>query len=420
MNGQEEKVNILLVDDNPKNLVALESILDRPDVELFRAASGNEALAQVLEHEFALVLMDVQMPEMDGFETAALMRGIEKSRHIPIIFVTAINKEQKYVFKGYESGAVDYLFKPLEPEILNSKVNIFIDLYRQRKTIKRQSLELEKKITELNAAFLELQKKEKLLEQKTRQLENSNQELKEFAYVVSHDLKATLRGINSLVDWLNEDYAEVLDEQGRRYLQLLQDRVKRMHDLIEGILQYSRVGRIEDERIEIDLNRLVAEVIDLVAPPEHITVKIVNPLPTLVVERVRIIQVFQNLISNAVKYMDKPEGRVEISCQPVDGFWEFRISDNGPGIDEKYFAKIFQIFQTLAPRDKVEGTGIGLSLVKKIVEKYGGTIRVESEVGKGSTFIFTLPRRKEDRPEEPKKPGRIRGRAKPEKTLLKV
>ena len=388
--SKNAKTDILLVDDKRENLTALEGILEDPKLRLHKASSGNEALSLILEHDFALVLLDVQMPEMDGFETAELMRGIEKSKHIPIIFVTAINKDQKYVFKGYDAGAVDYLFKPLEPEILKSKVEIFLDLYNQRKIIKRQSLELEHKVTELNGAFLELQKKEQLLKQQADELAGINQDLKEFAYIVSHDLKAPLRAINSLVDWIASDYADKFDEKGKELLNLLLGRVKRMHELIEGILRYSRVGRIKEEKVKIDFNQLILDVIEMVAPPDNIKVEVNGNFPKLIVEKTRIEQVFQNLLSNAIKYMDKSNGNIKVNGKEREDCWEFSVADNGPGIEEKHFKKIFQIFQTLAPRDKIESTGVGLSLVKKIVELYGGNVWVESEVGKGSTFLFTL------------------------------
>ena len=385
-----EKTDILLVDDKDENLIALEGILDNPNLNLHKATSGNKALSLILEHDFALVLLDVQMPEMDGFETAELMRGIEKSKHIPIIFVTAINKDQKYVFKGYEAGAVDYLFKPLEAEVLKSKVAIFLDLYNQRKTIKKQSLELEHKMTDLNGAFLELQKKEKLLKRQAEELASINQDLKEFAYIVSHDLKAPLRAINSLVDWVSCDYKEKFDDKGRELLDLLMGRVKRMRELIEGILRYSRVGRIKEEKVEIDLNQVVTDIIDMVAPPDNFKVDVTGKFPTVFSEKTRIEQVFQNLLSNAIKYMDKPKGLIKIACEEKENHWEFSVTDNGPGIEEKHFKKIFQIFQTLASRDEIESTGVGLSVVKKIVEMYGGQIWVESEVGKGSTFYFSM------------------------------
>jgi len=388
--NENEKTDILLVDDKHENLTALEVILDDSKLNLHKATSGNEALSLILEHDFALVLLDVQMPEMDGFETAELMRGIEKSKHIPIIFVTAINKDRKYVFKGYEAGAVDFLFKPLEPEVLKSKVDIFLDLYNQRGTIKKQSLELEHKVTELNGAFLELQKQEKLLKDQAEELANINQDLKEFAYIVSHDLKAPLRAISSLVDWIASDYADIFDDKGKELLDLLLGRVKRMHELIEGILKYSRVGRIKEDKVKVDLNQLVTDVIGMVAPPDNIKVGVKGKLPIIVAEKTRIEQVFQNLISNAIKHMDKPKGSVQVACEEKDNYWQFSVADNGPGIEEKHYKKIFQIFQTLVPRDEIESTGVGLSLVKKIVEMYGGKVWVESEVGMGSTFFITV------------------------------
>jgi len=225
-----------------------------------------------------------------------------------------------------------------------------------------------------------------------RELKSANSELKEFAYVVSHDLKAPLRAIGSLTDWMATDYQDKFDEEGKEMLGILLGRVKRMNRLIDGILQYSRIGRVKEEKQKVNLNKLLREVIDTVAPPENITVSIEKRLPTVICERTRIAQVFQNLIGNAVKYMDKPKGKISIVCDSKNGFWMFGVRDNGPGINEKYFDKIFKIFQTLVPRDEFESTGIGLSLVKKIVEMYGGKVWVESKVGFGSDFYFTLPK----------------------------
>lgn len=225
-----------------------------------------------------------------------------------------------------------------------------------------------------------------------REIESANDELKNFAYVVSHDLKAPLRAISSLADWLSTDYADKFDDQGKEQMRLLISRVRRMDGLIDGILLYSRVGRVKETAIAVDLSRLVPEVIDSLSPPANITVTITNPLPTVMTEPTRIQQVFQNLLSNAIKYMDKPEGKIRIGCSAEGNQWKFSVSDNGPGIKEQHFEKIFQLFQTLAPRDRVESTGVGLALVKKIVEMYGGHIWVESTIGEGSTFFFTLPR----------------------------
>ena len=227
-----------------------------------------------------------------------------------------------------------------------------------------------------------------------REIESINRELKDFAYVVSHDLKAPLRGIKTLVNWISSDYSDKLDDEGKEQMNLLMSRVERMHNLIDGVLQYSRVGRIKEKEVQVDLARLVPEVIDLVAPPKNITVTIEDELPVVACEETRIMQVFQNLLSNAIKYMDKPDGQVTVGCVEDDDCWKFSVADNGPGIEEKHFERIFKIFQTLSPRDEFESTGVGLTVVKKIVELYEGEIWIESEVGRGCTFFFTLPKQR--------------------------
>lgn len=222
-------------------------------------------------------------------------------------------------------------------------------------------------------------------------LEKVNTELKEFAYVISHDLKAPLRGIKTLATWIREDYAEKIDDAGKEQLDLLMSRTDRMHQLIEGVLQYSRVGRIREETQLIKTPPLVEDIIDLLNPPEHIKITYDEKMPSVTYEKTRLAQVFQNLLSNAVKYNDKENGVIHVSGHSANGFAEFCVQDNGPGIAKKDFQKIFQIFHTLQSKDSYESTGVGLTLVKKIVEFYGGEIRVESEQGSGSAFYFTVP-----------------------------
>ncbi len=258
------------------------------------------------------------------------------------------------------------------------------------------------------------------------EVEEANEELNSFAHVVSHDLKAPLRAIDSLVKWLVTDYGGRFDDAGKELVGLLLGRVKRMHDLIDGILRYSRAGRIREELVEVDLAEVVPVVIDSLAPPAHVRVTVETPLPRVFTERTRIAEVFQNLLSNAIKYMDKPQGLVRIGCteekgkgemaneakgemanegkgemangakgetaNEAGGFWKFYVSDNGPGIEEKDQRRVFQIFQTLRPRDETDSTGVGLAVVKRIVEMYGGRVWVESRVGEGSSFYFTLPK----------------------------
>lgn len=223
------------------------------------------------------------------------------------------------------------------------------------------------------------------------ELESANEELRSFAYVVSHDLKAPLRAIGALADWLSTDYADKFNDEGKEHMRLLVNRVHRMGNLIDGILQYSRVGRVREALVSVDLGQVVREVIDLLSPPANVTISVENSLPVIIAEPTRIQQIFQNLLSNAIKYADKPQCKIRIACSDEGEHWKLSITDNGPGIESRHFEKIFQLFQTLAPRDRIESTGVGLALVKKIVEIYGGHIWIESTIGEGSTFFFTLP-----------------------------
>ncbi len=229
------------------------------------------------------------------------------------------------------------------------------------------------------------------LAESVRDLQRSNKELQDFAHVTAHDLKAPLRGIGTLADWLVSDYADKLDSEGKQNLHMLKGRVSRMSELIDSILQYSEIGRTTQRIDHVDVNLLLAEVIGQLTVPPHIHITLKDNMPTVVSERVRLAQIFQHLIGNAVKYMDKPEGYIEVGYTRIDGFLRFHVSDNGPGINRKYFQKVFQMFQTLTRRDERESTGIGLAVVKKIVELYDGNVWIESEMGKGTTFYFTLP-----------------------------
>jgi two-component system, LuxR family, sensor kinase FixL len=224
------------------------------------------------------------------------------------------------------------------------------------------------------------------------ELESVNEELKNFAYVVSHDLKAPLRAIGSLADWIAADQQDRLDAEGQEHLRLLIQRVRRLDALIDGVLRYSRIGRLHETVVAVDLNELAQEVIDSLAPPSHITVTAAPALPTIRAEKTGIQQVLQNLISNAIRYLDKPQGHIAIDCADQGNCWRLSVADNGPGIEARHFERIFQLFQTLNPRDRVESTGVGLSIVKKIIEQCGGQVWVESAIGQGSTFYFTVPK----------------------------
>jgi len=351
-------VNILLVDDREENLISLESLLEQEGRVILKASGGNEALRIALEQEIGLILLDVQMPDIDGFEVARLLKENSKTKDIAIIFVTAISKEEKFALMGFEGGAVDYLHKPLDTNLVKAKVNVFEKLYRQR--------------VNLNLS--------------NEKLANINRQLDEFVYIVSHDLKAPLRGLMSLATFLAEELGANPPKEVTDLLNMMKSRTERMQGLIDGILHYSRMGNNRGEKESVDLKALLNSIIDLVCPPDHVTFEIADNLPVLRAEMVKLHEVFQNLILNAIKYNSKEKVLIKISCVDKEDFFEFLVTDNGNGIKPEHFEKIFGIFQTLQPRDQSESTGIGLTIVKKIVEQNGGKVIVESIYGEGSTF----------------------------------
>lgn len=282
--------------------------------------------------------------------------------------------------------------KKAQEELQKAHNDLEVRVEQRTTELAQSNKVLESEIAERKRAEEELEKLNKDLDLTVRELSRTNKELQEFAYVAAHDLKTPLRAIATLADWISSDYADKFDEQGKEQVNMLVQRAKQTSSLVDDVLHYSRVGQKKQEKQEVDLNTVLSEIISGISPPENIEITIENELPTILCEKTQIIQVFQNLLSNAVKYMDKPNGQIRVGCIEDDGFWKFSITDNGPGIEQKYFKRIFKIFQTLSPREGVDSTGIGLSIVKKIVELNTGRVWVESELGKGSTFFFTLPK----------------------------
>ncbi|HEY9612358.1 PAS domain S-box protein [Allocoleopsis sp.] len=294
---------------------------------------------------------------------------------------TYIGKEMPAVFDRNDDGKLEesfwnFVYQPL----VDGEGNVY--------GIMTHAVE----VTDQVRARQEIEKKAEQLAELTRSLECTNQELNQFAYIASHDLKAPLRAIATLSEWLEEDLADQLTSDSREHLRLLRGRVERMAALIDGILQYSRAGRVQHLE-PVDVSALLKEVIALLAPPPEILMVVEPGMPTLQTEKILLEQVFINLIGNAIKYANCPNARIQVSVEDVGRYYEFAIADNGPGIAPEYHQKIWLIFQRLEARDKVEGTGIGLSVVKKIVESRGGRVWVESETGAGATFRFTWPKR---------------------------
>ena len=351
--------------------VLLSSKIARPLEALTQYARGLSSKNFNEDHTQTLATFQSNSTELDALIQSFLFMETQLRTHLH-----ELRKYQHHLEELVEQRTRD----------LSQAVDEAKDLNEQLRHEIAERENAEKKVRHMNKEL------EQRVQQRTAKLEAANKELQSFAYVVSHDLKSPLRGISRLAYWLATDYAGTFDENGQEMLDLLVGRAKRMNSLIEGILQYSRIGRVRSEILRVDLNELMSEVIALLAPPKHIHISIENHLPSLILEKTRIFQAFQNLLSNAINYMDKPEGYIQVSCVENNEHWTFCIRDNGPGIAPQYHEKIFQIFQTLASRDERESTGIGLALVQKIIELHQGRIWIESEEGQGSAFYFTLPK----------------------------
>lgn len=328
-----------------------------------------------LEKEYSIVTVFRQLTRISTWFLATLITAIL------IIFFFAfnslVNKPLNIVSQALHLKGKNERLKLMSLKSEFKQIGAMIETYFEQTEKLETEIEVRKKAEA---------QKEKLI----AELDNANRELKDFAYIVSHDLKAPLRAIGSISQWIYADYADKIDDDGKMQLDLLLNRVNRMQALIEGVLSYSRVTRVKEENELMDLNKVVHEAIEMIAPPEKFKITVDKNLPVVSFGPTRILQIFENLLSNAVKYNDKEVGEIHIRCQDLGNEWELSVSDNGPGIEEKYYDKIFQIFQTLKARDEYESTGIGLTIVKKIIESNGGRITVKSVPGEGITFNFTI------------------------------
>lgn len=359
---KKREFTILLVDDREQNLLSLEEILREEGRVFLHASSGNEALKIALNNErIGLIMLDVQMPEMDGFEVAELLKSNSKTRNISIIFVTAINNDERNMLRGYRHGAVDFLYKPLDVNVTRAKVNVFEQLYFHQ---------LELRIT---------------IDQKNK----INKQLERFMYIVAHDLKSPLAGIAGLLDIIKQDPRIGEIEELRSYLDLMSDASEHLKEMIGSILEYSRKTDRDQVRETVNVYEMVTLLAQLLFPPRHITISIQRSLPVIVTHKFKLQQVFQNLISNAIKYNDKPQGQITIDHTDDGEFIRFYVKDNGPGIKEDDQQKVFKLFETGDNRTyREDSTGVGLNITKMLVEEQGGKIGVESVLGQGSTFFF--------------------------------
>ncbi len=380
------KVNILLVDDNAHKRQAMAAALESLNQNLVTASTSEEALRLALRQDYAVLLLDVLMPDMNGFELAKLIRTRGRSKHTPVIFITAYSRADLDALQAYTLGAVDYIFSPVVPEILRAKVRVFIELAVARKELEAEIASrkhVEEDITALNAELVS----------RASQLEAVNRELESFSYSVSHDLRAPLRAINGFSGMLEEEYADRLDDEGRRLLRVVIEQSRLMGHLIDDLLEFSRLGKKPITTRNIDMTALATEVVrELREDGKGAPTINVHPLPLASGDPALIKQVWVNLLSNAIKFTssrDQPE--IEVNSQSAGAQNVYCVKDNGAGFDMQYYDKLFGVFQRLHRSEEFPGTGVGLALVQRVVTRHGGRVWAEGQVGKGATFYFTLP-----------------------------
>ena len=510
--AQTDPVKLLLVDDDRDNLLALQAILDPLGQELMLAESGTDALRLCLDHDFAAILLDVRMPEMDGFETAEMIRLRKRSRHTPILFLTAYRSDEQ-LFRGYDLGAVDFLFKPIVPEVLQSKVSVFVGLSRSERLLRRQAEELartEKRFravleaapdamlitaedgtiqlansrvdalfrypretllgtnirtlipewvspetgaaevglslplpgmrltgvrqdashfpaditrslfstadgllittavrdatdqvdaeTRIHRINLELERR---VAERTVELTYSNEALRQFAWAASHDLQEPIRTVLAYTQWLAQITAGTLGTRAQQMIEIIERHATSLNQLLGALRQYIHVSESgQQEWIDLDSKAALNSALSVLQKMMEETGATVEcgELPRIASIEILLVQIFQNLIGNAIKYRSAEPPKIRVSAEPVDSGWMFTVKDNGIGIDPKYKEYIFGVFRRLKGAEQ-SGTGIGLAICKAAAERLGGRIWVESTLGSGSTFRFILPKgpRDEDR-----------------------
>ena len=447
-------MKILVVEDSPTQAMQLKHLIENNGYQVAVATNGKEALVKAKSHNPDLIISDIDMPEMDGYTLCRRIKDDETLRDIPVMLMTSLS-EPREVIKALQSKADSFIRKPIReqyflgrvqdiatalgrvqdivtaqdisksnapamdgeiifqgekytvPSDLEQRVPLLVSAFEEavqgnlelaRAELALRSLndELEDKVRDRTRALeLEIDQRKRAqeeLKQRAEDLARSNRDLDDFAYVASHDLKAPLRGIDQLAEWIKEDAAEVLPQSSLQHLQKLQQRVGRLEGLLDDLLEYARAGRVRDDCEEVDCGELILDIIELLAPPSGFQVKLGPRMPVLHTEKAPLKRVLMNLIGNAIKHHERPDGCVTVSARELDSWVEFGVEDDGPGIPPEFQDRIFAMFQTLRPRDEVEGAGMGLALVKKVIESLGGRIELESNPGGGALFRFTWPK----------------------------
>ena len=397
-------IKILLVDDNENNLVSMEIVLENGQYTFYRASSGREALRILLhEDEFSLILLDVKMPIMDGYETAELIYQRDKLKHIPIIFITAHDYEEEAMFKGYQAGAVDFIRKPFKPEVLRSKVSVFVELYKKNRLLRRQEERLQEANNDLMLLNRELE--ERVLE-RTVELENLNKELKalnlskdKFLSVISHDLRNPLtslllssQNLNSNIDNISPKdikmYAGIINRTSNKILQQL-------NELVEWAKKQREKTKFNPEKLH--LYKGINESLELLkAGAIQKSIKFDNQIPDDIyihADSLMLRSILQNIVTNSIKFTPRGGGVIQVTANPLESMVEICVQDNGVGMSEETRRRLLTdaASPSLLGTEQERGSGLGFILIKDFVAQHGGAIAIESEEGKGTCFKFTMP-----------------------------
>jgi two-component system, sensor histidine kinase and response regulator len=389
-----QAARVLLVDDRPDNLLALRAVLEPLGLDLVEASSGEEALRHLLAGEFALIILDVQMPVLDGFETARLIRGRERTRYVPIIFLTAISGQPEHYRQGYQSGAVDYVYKPFEPEILRAKVSVFVELWGRGATIEAQRQELARRLADLDEAHAGLAAQ-------AVELERSNTALERFAEVAGVELREPLHTVAGLLDLLEDRHAGTLSDEGRTLLARALAGIDRARSIVGSLLDYARASTVELHRDRFPLAEVLAEA-EAGAGPRLAETKaevVADGLPWVSGDRGQLVELLAQLLDNAARFRGAAAPVVSVSAEPLGGAVRVTVADNGPGVPETDLPRLFTAFARPTPPatsaasgpNGGRGAGLGLALCRRIVERHGGMIWAERGADGGLVVRFDLP-----------------------------